>query len=293
MARGHRGARGHGTCETEAPSARTLSIVRALSHGDLVDQLAALGVRAGGVLEVHASFRALRPVEGGPLGFVAALREALWPGGTLVMPTMTDGASVFDPASSPSVDMGITAELFRRLPGVVRSDHPGGSFAAEGPLAAAICAPQPLEPPHGPESPPGRVVTAGGQILLAGVGYDACTPLHVAEAVAGVPYGLEHPCVVVVDGAPRTLRIREPDHCCRGFERVAPGLRAIGAERRGPLGHGEGRLVEGRALLDEAARLLAADPLAFLCSAATCEECDAARASVSPSGALRAPARER
>ncbi|MGA9524077.1 MAG: AAC(3) family N-acetyltransferase, partial [Myxococcaceae bacterium] len=132
------------------------------------EQLRALGVREGGVLLVHTSFRAVRPVEGGPLGLIRALRAALGPAGTLVMPTMSDGASVFDPRSTPTEGMGITAELFWRQPGVLRSTHPGGSFAAEGPLAERICAPQPLSPPHGLDSPVGRVFELDGQVLLLG-----------------------------------------------------------------------------------------------------------------------------
>jgi len=54
----------------------------------LVDQLKALGVRDGGALLVHTSFRKVRPVEGGPLGLIGALRRALGRDGTLVMPTM-------------------------------------------------------------------------------------------------------------------------------------------------------------------------------------------------------------
>src|SRR5712672_1405109 len=128
-----------------------------MGAAELEQQLRSLGVRAGGVLLVHTSFREVRPVEGGPLGLIRALRRALGARGTLVMPAMTDGATVFDPRSTPTEGMGITAELFWRQPGVLRSTHPGGSFAAEGPLAERICAPQVLSPPHGPDSPLGRV----------------------------------------------------------------------------------------------------------------------------------------
>src|SRR5712664_681174 len=153
---------------------------------DVVEQLRSLGARDGGVLLVHTSFRAVRPVEGGPLGVVEALLRALGPRGTLVMPTMTDGESVFDPRTTPSQGMGVVAELFWRQPGVIRSTHPGGSFAARGPLAAAICAPQPLSPPHGPDSLVGRVYDLGGQVLLLGVGHSENTTLHLAEALADV-----------------------------------------------------------------------------------------------------------
>lgn len=247
----------------------------------LVAQLAALGVRRCAVLLVHTAFRAVRPVEGGPDGLIDALRQALGPDGTLVMPTMTDGAAVFDPRRTPTLDMGITAETFWRRPGVRRSTHPGASFAAEGPHAEAICRPQPLAPPHGPDSPVGRVAELGGDILLIGVGHDANTTLHLAEVIAGVPYQVSHPCVVEVDGAPRTVMIPETDHCCAGFARVDAPLRASGAQREGPVGHAPARLVPAAAVLSAAAALLAADPLAFLCPpGADCAECARARASV-------------
>jgi aminoglycoside 3-N-acetyltransferase len=249
--------------------------------GEIAAQLRALGVREGGVLLVHTSFRAVRPVDGGPLGLIAALGDALGPGGTLVMPAMTDGETVFDPATTPTVDMGIVAETFWRQPGVLRSTHPGGSFAARGPMAERICAPQPLEPPHGPDSPPGRVVDLDGQVLLLGVGHDASTTLHVAEAIAGVPYRIAHPCVVVEDGEPRRVMVEETDHCCSNFSLVDGWLRARGLQREGRVGSAHARLASSRDLVAVAVGALRADPLVFLCAeAAGCEECDAARASV-------------
>src|SRR3954467_679656 len=99
------------TAFMHAPSAQ---MAKAVSGEQVAAQLRALGVRKGGVLLVHTSFRAVRPIEGGPPGLIAALRDAVGEAGTVVMPTMTDGASPFDPASTPTCDMGITAELFWR-----------------------------------------------------------------------------------------------------------------------------------------------------------------------------------
>ncbi|HEY1904685.1 MAG TPA: AAC(3) family N-acetyltransferase, partial [Myxococcaceae bacterium] len=92
----------------------------------LTEQLRTLGVAPGQVLLVHASFRALRPVEGGPRGVLAALLEVLGPEGTLVMPSWTGRDDLpFDRAATPaSPDLGVLAETFRRLPGVKRSAHP-------------------------------------------------------------------------------------------------------------------------------------------------------------------------
>lgn len=249
--------------------------------GRMVGQLRELGVREGGVLLVHTSFKAVRPVEGGPLGLIRALRTALGEAGTLVMPTMTSGEDVFDPRSTPTEGMGITAELFWRQPGVLRSTHPGGSFAAQGPHAEDICRPQPLSPPHGPDSPVGRVHVLGGQVLLLGVTHSEDTTLHLAEALAGVPYSVTHPCVVEVEGAARTVEIAETDHCCQGFQLADGWLRARGLQREGKVGNADARLCDSRDVVSVALEHLAAQPLVFLCPPERgCEECDRARASV-------------
>ncbi|MCB9528454.1 MAG: AAC(3) family N-acetyltransferase [Myxococcales bacterium] len=254
--------------------------MRPTSPATLRAQLHGLGVRPGQTLIVHTAYRALRPIEGGPLALIAALRAALGPTGTLVMPTMSAGDAPYDPATTPTVDMGITAELFRQQPGVLRSAHPGASFAAIGPHAAAICRPQPLAPPHGPESPVGYAHALDAHVLLLGVGHDANTTLHLAEALAGVPYQTRHPCVVERDGRHETVEIPEPDHCCRGFTRLDPWLRARALQHEGPLAHGHARLARSRDIVAVALEHLTRDPLVFLCPPTTCEECDLARASV-------------
>ena len=130
-------------------------------------QLRALGVEAGGVLLVHTSFRAIRPIDGGPSGLIEALQLALGPQGTLVMPSWTgDDETPFDPATTPAAeDLGATADLFWRQPGVVRSDHMQ-AFAAIGPRAETIVKTALPLPPHTPDSPAGRVHDLDGQVLL-------------------------------------------------------------------------------------------------------------------------------
>jgi aminoglycoside 3-N-acetyltransferase len=256
-----------------------------MATAQVLEQLRALGVRQGGVLLVHTSFKAVRPVEGGPLGLIAALRAAIGPQGTLVMPTMTSGETVFDPRSTPTESMGITAELFWRQPGVVRSTHPGGSFAAEGPFAEQICRPQPLSPPHGLDSPVGRVHELDGQVLLLGVTHSEDTTLHLAESIARVPYSVSHPCVVEVDGVASTVMIAETDHCCTRFRLADDWLRERGLQRMGKVGNADARLVNARDVVSVALEHLAVDPLIFLCPrSAGCEECDLARASIRAEG---------
>src|SRR5205085_4877227 len=93
-----------------------------------------LGVRAGGILLVHSSLRSLGFVPGGALTVIRALRDALGPEGTLVLPThtwewMSAGSRHFDARTTPSC-VGVITETFRGLPGVVRSLHPTHSVAA-------------------------------------------------------------------------------------------------------------------------------------------------------------------
>lgn len=241
----------------------------------LTEQLLALGVQPDGVLVVHTSFSAIAPVEGGPAGLIAALREALGPGGTLVMPSMSDVDDVpFDLATTPCRDMGIVADTFRRMPDVLRSDNPH-AFAAIGPRAAEITRPHPVDVPHGLDSPPGRTYELDAQVLLLGVGHDANTTIHVAENMAGVRYGMDHYVTILENGAPKRVEYREVDHCCERFAQFDEWLGA--RQRVGTVGHGTARLMQSRDVVEAALRHLRENEQVFLHDGGLCEECDAAR----------------
>lgn len=252
----------------------------------LLAQLRSLGVTPGGVLLVHAAFRQVRPVEDGPAGLIGALREALGPDGTLVMPSWTDDDdAVFHPGSTPaSADLGVLADTFWRTPDVCRSAHPF-AFAAAGPLARSITTADPLPlPPHIPASPVGRVHAYDGQVLLLGVGHDANTTIHLAERMAEVPYGVPRYCTVLRNGRPARIDYRENDHCCARFDLVDDWLRTRGWQREGRVGNALARLVRSRDLVALVMAQLQRDPLVFLHPAgAGCAPCDEARASI-PAG---------
>ena len=160
-----------------------------VGRGLLVRQLLDLGVEPGGVLLVHAAYSQVGPVEGGPWGLVAALRDALGANGTLVMPSLSsDDENAFDPKTTPCSDVGIVAQTFWRSPGILRSDSPH-AFSAVGPHAERITAPHPIDVPHGLDSPVGRTYELDAQVLLLGVGHDANTTVHLAENLAGTRRG--------------------------------------------------------------------------------------------------------
>ena len=106
---------------------------------DLAHDLTRLGVERGGTLLVHTSFRAVRPVDGGPEGLIEALLLALGPEGTLVMPCWSGNRmELFDPLMTPADrNLGVTAEYLRRDTRTMRGRH-CFAFVALGPKAAQI-----------------------------------------------------------------------------------------------------------------------------------------------------------
>jgi aminoglycoside N3'-acetyltransferase len=244
----------------------------------LMRQLSALGIQPGGVLLVHASFSAVAPIEGGPRGLIEALFAALGKDGTLVMPSMADDDDVpFDRSRSPCRAVGVLADTFWRVPGVLRSDSPH-AFAACGQHAERITQPHPVDIPHGLHSPPGRVYELDGQVLLLGVGHDADTTIHVAESLAGVRYRQPKYATVLENGKPKRYEYGETDHCCERFGLLDAWLGD--KQRRGTVGNAEARLARSRDIVAAALTRLRENETVFLHATGSCGECDVARAAI-------------
>ncbi|MGB9938060.1 MAG: AAC(3)-IV family aminoglycoside N-acetyltransferase [Methanobacterium sp.] len=253
-----------------------------LSKVEVTNQLLSLGVEKGGVLVVHTSFKAIRPVEGGPEGLIMAILDSVGSEGTLVMPSWTGNDNeVFDPMiTNASPDLGVVADIFWRLPGVIRSNH-CFAFAAIGPKAAQIISdPLPI-PPHIPKSPIGRVYELDGQVLLLGVNHDADTMIHLAELLANVPYRVPRYCTVIQEGIPIQIEYGENDHCCMRFAFLDGWLRDRGLQSEGYVGHAYTKLARARDIVNVALEHLTHDPLIFLHpSSEECIECNNARKSI-------------
>ncbi len=156
---------------------------------------------------VHASLRAVGPVEGGADGVIDALQAAVGRDGTLLMtlgarddwawvnnrpepdrPDLLRDAEPFDCLLTPAdPDVGVLAEVFRTRPATLVSDHPEGRFAASGPLARRLVENVPWDDYYGAGSPLERLVQAGGRVLRLGADLDTLTVLHYAEHLAPVP----------------------------------------------------------------------------------------------------------
>ncbi len=173
----------------------------------IVTDLRRLGVRPDDLLMVHASLRAVGPVDGGADGVIDALQAAVGPGGTLLMTLgarddwawvndrpepdraeLLRDAEPFDRLQTPAdPDVGVLAEVFRTRPETLVSDHPEGRFGASGPLAQGLVENVPWDDYYGAGSPLERLVQAGGRVLRLGADLDTLTVLHYAEHLAPVP----------------------------------------------------------------------------------------------------------
>jgi aminoglycoside N3'-acetyltransferase len=175
---------------------------------DLSGDLHALGLSVGDVVMVHASLRAIGPVEGGAAGVVRSLEDAIGSNGTLLMNLgarddydwinnrpeservmLLEQAPPFDALTTPAdPDVGVLAEVFHRLPGTVVNDHPDGRFGARGRLARQLLAePLPWDDYYGPGSVLERFTQAGGKVLRLGADPDTVTLLHLAEYRVDLP----------------------------------------------------------------------------------------------------------
>ncbi len=172
----------------------------------IVSALKNMGITPRDRLIVHTSLSSLGWVCGGAQAVIMALMEVLNEEGTLVMPAHSgdwsnpeewehppvpkewisiihENMPAFDPAITPTRGMGRVAELFRTLPGTLRSNHPQVSFAANGKDAHEITKEHPLTPQLGIKSPLGKLYELDAKVLLLGVGYDSCTSFHLGEAL--------------------------------------------------------------------------------------------------------------
>jgi aminoglycoside 3-N-acetyltransferase len=164
-----------------------------VTTADIVSGLRGLGVEPGDRLMVHSSLKSLGRVDGGPLTVIAALQEAVGPGGTVMMPSFNhgaiygeSGAGILDPKTTPTCN-GMIPDTFWRLPRVFRSLHPTHSFACWGRDAERYTRFHHRTLTMGPDSPIGLLARDGGYGLLIGVGYEANSAHHVAEFTMNAP----------------------------------------------------------------------------------------------------------
>jgi len=165
---------------------------RGFSKKELVELLCHLGIEQGDTLLVHSSLDEFNAFQGKPMDVILAMREAIGPTGTLLMPTLPFRGSaveyvrelrVFDVRRTPS-QMGLLTELFRRNPGVIRSTHPTHAVAAWGMRASEMVdAHHAATTPCGRQTPYGRLLDHNGKILFLGTDINVMTFFHTVEEI--------------------------------------------------------------------------------------------------------------
>lgn len=248
----------------------------------------ALGL-AGRPVCLHSSLRSFGHVDGGA---AAVVRSFLEEGCTLLVPTFssafetappphlrferngrdygadtaprTGSGRAFTPGA-PDVDreMGAVPAAVLAWPGRVRGNHPLDSFAAVGPRAAELVAGQ---APLDVYAPLKALARAGGFVLLAGVGLERMTLLHLAEKEAG--RALFRRWANGPDGEPEAVEV---GGCSEGFGKLAPCLGPTTREML--VGRSTWKSLPAAEALARAAAAIRDDPQVTHCGDAACARC--------------------
>jgi aminoglycoside 3-N-acetyltransferase len=253
------------------------------SVADLVADLRRLGVSPGDKLIVHVSVAAIGWVSGGGVALLHALQRAVGRRGCIVVPTFTtyltdpalwlrrpipagwrakvrDTLPGFQPdlhAAQPG--LGRFPEIVRSAPGAVRSRHPIFSLAAVGDGAAALLDGSPYDWALGCRGPLGRLVEAGGRVLVIGLPWWAkCTMFHLAEHLADYPgrrmYAL--PGRVAAGQRSRWVETSQLVFHDADFPQLGTALAEFASSA--PVGAATASLLDATAVADAAARWLCA-----------------------------------
>ncbi|MDP4549276.1 AAC(3) family N-acetyltransferase [Alkalihalobacillus macyae] len=238
----------------------------------LITDFRDLGVKEGMTLIVHSSLSSLGWVSGGAEAVIRALMKVVGESGTIVMPAQSAGNS--DPAewinppvpeswwpiiresmpafckeTTPTRGMGAIAELFRRFPGVVRSNHPMYSFAAWGKDRTYITESQPLASGFGEESPLAKIYQLNGKILMIGVSHESNTSLHLSEH-AGSKSHVTKSAAIVEEGKRVWKTYHEIDYDSDRFDEIGFNFESQKDYRVMRIGNATCKLIDQRSLVD-------------------------------------------
>jgi len=266
-----------------------------VTRDEVVRLLGGLGLRGNAVV-VHAALSSFGHLEGGPRALAEALVAAVGDTGTVLMPAFTYAETLGTTAAGArpiafrddlpvSREIGATAEAFRRLPGVLRGNHPTHSFAAWGRQAREILSTQRDNNLFGPLK---KLNVYQGQVLMLGTTLATCTAVHLAEERLRMPYLVRCTAARInAAGYEERVVLENVPGCSVAFLRLEERLDPAKV-RSLPLVHGAARKVPVRHLVTLATRALEADPAVFVCPRADCGSCAAKREVLGSSQAVAA-----
>lgn len=242
---------------------------------DIIKALQAVGVKQGQTIMVHTSLSKLGFVCGGAEVVIEALIECVGDSGTIMMPTQSwknldpstgvhweepekwwqtirENWPAYNKDITPTNTMGAVAEMFRKWPGTIRSDHPARSVAAYGKNAKYLVQNHDLSNIFGDGSPIGKLYELDAYVLLIGVGYDKNTSIHLADVRAEYPnkhYCTEHSAIIEngkrVWKEYKTLFVDGED-----FNQIGKAFEAQHTVKKVMLGNGTIRFMKQRDIVD-------------------------------------------
>ncbi len=242
---------------------------------------------------VHATLAGFEQIDGGAATLCRSLIECVGDTGTLLMPTftlvetlgdgMTDESGVirrpaaFHPDLPVDENLGEVPETFRKLPGVLRSNHPTHSFAAWGRHARDMLSTQRDNNSLGPLK---KLNLAQGHVVLLGTTLEAASVIHLAEEQLHVPY-LQRRTASRLNSAGYDERvvIENVPGCSVAFRKLEPSLDPE-VVRSIRLPRGWGLKIPARYLVRLAAAELQRDPALFVCEREECVGCEVKRAAL-------------
>lgn len=247
-----------------------------LTVESLAAQLQTLGVASGHTVMVHASLSKVQDwICGGVDAVIQAFDRVLGPDGTLAMPTHSSDNSepsdwqhppvpsdwwplirehtpAFNADTTPTRQMGLLAETFRRYPGTRRSGHPQLSIAARGRHAAYLTADHLLTDGWGEQSPYAKLLALDAYVLLLGVLHGNNSTLHLAEHRASWPSKrrIARGAAISVNGARRWATFEDLDEDAGDFNTIGAAYESAIGYAPGLIGQAETRYLRLRPLVD-------------------------------------------
>ena len=268
-----------------------------------------LGVKAGDALALHSSVPSLGKImvqvfkQGGGVAVEQAVNKiidgflnAVNPNeGTLCVPTFSycyagpKDAIPFDPEVTPS-KVGMLSDIFFRRRDAIRSQSPTHSVAAIGTRAEELIRNHDCASPLDAGTPFHRLAEWDGWICYLGTNGNTLSLLHVAEAIAEVPYmatlryaylGWRKACLIRrPDGILKELPMTTVPGCSEHFHRFDTLANDAGITRTTRIYQSKVVLFKAMDALELTVQKLRKEPDFFLCPKGTCKACDAAWAVV-------------
>ena len=242
---------------------------------DILAGFKQLGLKAGDNVIVHTSLKSFGFVCGGAQIVIEALLETVGKNGTVMMPTQSwknldplagvhweepeewwdlirENWPAYDKNITPTNTMGAVAEMFRKWPGAVRSDHPARSFAALGKNAEYLVNNHDLSDIFGETSPLAKLYALDGKVLLLGAGDDKNTSIHLADVRAEYPgkrYANES-SAILVNGKREWVTYNTLVVDGEDFEQIGEAFEKQGTVKTAVIGNATAKCMSQKELVD-------------------------------------------